>query len=421
MSAADAELSYLSLLDQRIAEAASGIRILAQLSWKKSVQQRFMADWDAGQPRLPEVSYAPVELSAQIAALENLLAEIPLGHPVAEYLSATANSYLEAARMLMARGTHELCTYSISLYGRPGDPLPGSQLSNTDAARHFLEVSAEASRVFAAREADLCIPAHVVQERLEEGLSEVFGPRQIAVVIDPNLVSKAAAGPTRIRLRDATCFSEYDVRQLLEHEAFVHSLTALNGRRQQNLPTLGLGSPRTTGAQEGLATFAELITGAIDIGRMKRISLRILAIDLALNGADFIDVFRFFIEHHSTPMEAFNSAMRVFRGVPTTGGSAFTKDTVYLHGLMAVHTFCRWALKEQRLGLLRHFFAGRMTLQDVISLEPWFESGWIEEPQYLPPWMQRGFGLAGYLSFSVFANRIRLDRVEEDHLVVGGL
>src|SRR3546814_5173756 len=81
----------------------------------------------------------------------------------------------------------------------------------------------------------------------------------------------------------------------------------------------------------GLATLSEMLSGAMDIGRMKRISLRIVAIDKAIHGADFIEVFRFFIESGQSDIDSFTSAQRVFRGVPLSGGGAFTKDTVYLH------------------------------------------------------------------------------------------
>jgi hypothetical protein len=99
---------------------------------------------------------------------------------------------------------------------------------------------------------------------------------------------------------------------------------------------MGLASPRTTATQEGLATFAEQITGSIDIARMKRLSLRIEAVAMALGGADFIEVFRYFLAAGQTPEDCFASSQRVFRGVPTAGGSAFTKDTVYLRGLVGV-------------------------------------------------------------------------------------
>ena len=68
---------------------------------------------------------------------------------------------------------------------------------------------------------------------------------------------------------------EMDIHQLIQHEGFVHMLTAINGRSQPNLGSLGLNAPRTTRSQEGLATFGELITRSIDLGRLRRIALRI--------------------------------------------------------------------------------------------------------------------------------------------------
>jgi uncharacterized protein (TIGR02421 family) len=199
----------------------------------------------------------------------------------------------------------------------------------------------------------------------------------------------------------------------------VHTLTALNGREQPHFKSLARNSPRVTATQEGLATFAELITGSIDIERMKRISLRIVAIDMALRGADFLEVFRYFLAAGQTESDSFASTQRVFRGVPVTGGAAFTKDTVYLHGLLSVHTFFRWCLRHRRLRLTRLLFAGKMTLQDVFAFEPLFDAGLLAEPLYQPPWIQRANGLAGMLAFSLFANRIRLDRVDADDLVLG--
>src|SRR3546814_4248108 len=80
---------------------------------------------------------------------------------------------------------------------------------------------------------------------------------------------------------------------------------------------------------------------------MKRVSLRIEAIAMALEGAGFIDVFRYFLDAGQSAEESFASAQRVFRGVPLDGGCAFTKDAVYLRGLVGVHTFFRWALRSE--------------------------------------------------------------------------
>lgn len=399
--------------------AVKGIKLLGALSWPASAQEQFLAGWRAKNPQLPAVEYAKSDFSRTREELQSVFLGADAGHPLGDYLRRSAQSWRIATELLDAAGSADVATHSIELFGRPGDRLPGGTVSTLDAARHFIELADELGGEIAAHEADYCIPAGLLQQELQQRLDAFFGADVVRVETDPNLISKAAAGARRIRLRSATCFSEYDKSQLLEHEAFVHSLTALNGREQPNLGSFATNSPRITATQEGLATFAELMSGSIDIGRMKRISLRILAIDRALAGADFIDVFRFFLQSGQTEADSFASAARVFRGVPPGGGSAFTKDAVYLHGLLSVHTFFRWALKHRKLQWCRNLFAGKMALHDVIALAPWFESGYLQAPRFLPPWMQRTNGLAGVLAFSLFANKIRLDHVEADDLVLG--
>src|SRR3546814_3748829 len=78
--------------------------------------------------------------------------------------------------------------------------------------------------------------------------------------------------------------------------------------------------------------------------------------------------------------------------------------------MVGVHTFFRWALRERRLRLCRQLFAGKMTLGDVQRFAPLFDAGVLQPPRWLPDWVSRANGLAGMLAFSLFANRIRLDR-----------
>lgn len=405
-------------LDRQLVAAVKGIRLLGSVSWPSSVQESFLAGWRRGELRLPEVEYARFDHSATRAALDDIHRAADPSHPVGEYLRRSAESWRTATELLEAAGTPAMTAHSIQLFGRPGHRIPGSEQTNLDAARHFIELASELDRELLPNAADYCIPADVLREDLQAQLDAFFGSGRVRVEVDDSLIAKAAAGATRIRLRSATCFTEYDRTQLLEHEAYVHTLTALNGRRQPNLASLALNSPRITATQEGLAVFAELMTGSLDIERIKRISLRILAIDMALNGADFIEVFRFFLDAGQSETDSFSSAQRVYRGSPLTGGSAFTKDTVYLHGLLSVHTFFRWALKHQRLDLGRKLFAGKMSLHDVVSLDAEFDSGYIAAPTWLPRWVQHANGLATMLAFSLFANHIRLDRVAAEDLVL---
>jgi hypothetical protein len=155
---------------------------------------------------------------------------------------------------------------------------------------------------------------------------------------------------------------------------------------------------------------------------MKRVSLRIEAVAMAMDGADFLQVFRYFLASGQDDAESFASAQRIFRGVPVTGGAAFTKDVVYLRGLVGVHTFFRWALKHEKLHLCRQLFAGKMTLGDAVRFEPLFHgdvdadgaatAAPLAPPRWLPRWVSRANGLAGMLAFSLFANRIRMDQLD---------
>ena len=413
------ELEHCAALDRRLVAAIRSIRILPTVAWPPTIERSFLALGEGAAPRLPHVHYTPPDLSRERAELEAIHNEADAAHPLGEYLRSTAASWLTAAAMLEAIGTPVVSALSATLYGSPGDAIPGSTLSNIDAARHFVAVADELGASHADDGSAATLSAETLRADLMPALDALFGAGRIAVEIDPDLTAKAAAGATRIRLRASSCFSEYDCHQLLAHEAFVHTLTALNGREQPHLRSFGRTSPRATTTQEGLAVFAELISGSIDIGRLKRISLRILAIDRALSGADFVEVFRFFRDAGQTASDSFNSAQRVFRGVPTAGGAAFAKDNVYLHGLLTVHTFFRWALKNQRFDLTRALFAGKMALGDVMALAPWFANGFIAPAQFLPPWLRRTRGLAGSLAFSLFANRIGMADVEAADLARG--
>ena len=404
-------------LDKALVAIVKDIRVLTQLEWDPRLHDVFLETWRRGEPQLPVVTYRKVDYTTQLLALDAIVIDADrLAHPLGRFLKDTAESYLNVVRMLENINTPAMSALSKSIYGSPCDPLTGGQgVSSLDAAQYFLSVAGEFYHAHQSLESDFCLSAQSVAAEIEAGLAEVFPSGVIQIQIDKTLAAKAAAGATRIRLRDATCYSEYDHQQLLQHEAFVHSLTALNGRRQPNLSTLGIGAPRTTAAQEGLATFAELVTGAIDIARLERIAMRIVAIDMALGGADFIEVFKYFMNAGQPESESYNSTVRVFRGAPLGGGHAFTKDAVYLRGMLEVHTFFRWALKEQKLALAQHFFAGRMTLADVVSYEAFFLDGTLNPAKYLPPWMTRTTGLAGYLAFAVFANNIDLSSLYADH------
>ncbi|MDH4556124.1 DUF1704 domain-containing protein [Pseudomonas sp. BN417] len=409
--------NHLAELDAALPHLARKIRVLDAIAWPDGIEERFLADWHAGHPKLPDVSLKPRDHDTEIEALETLANQCDSGHPAGAFLAATARSYACAGRMLGAIGTPAFTDYSARLYQRPDHYYERQKMTPLDAARFFLETTDALldSRQIPATEAD--IPAEDFAAWMRTEVDAFFGPGQVSVVLDPDLASKAIAGATRIRLRASARFSELDKAQLLQHEAFVHVGTALNGRAQPRLTSLALGAPRTTLTQEGIAMLAELLTGSIDIQRLRRVALRVVAVQQALDGADFIEVFKGFLEAGQSEEESFRSTQRVFRGTDVRGGGAFTKDACYVIGMLGVHTLLRVAVRDNRPELLRQLFAGRMSAGDVVRLAPLFESGWLEQPRYIPPWASDLRRLAAALAFSAFVGKIKLEVVSLERFV----
>jgi len=128
--------------------------------------------------------------------------------------------------------------------------------------------------------------------------------------------------------------------------------------------------------------------------------MRVKAIDMGLEGANFIEIFEFFLSQGFSDSESFSSASRVFRGGDVRGGSVFTKDCVYLTGLNEVHTFMKKAIQEGKTDYPAYLFCGRLSLGDVLDFEELFQQGFLTTPKYLPEWAQDRSTLTAFLLYS---------------------
>jgi uncharacterized protein (TIGR02421 family) len=401
-------MTPLAEADRRLVKVAKDIHILRMIGWPAEIAERFFASKTRELPKPPVVQ---ADLRQEAEALEEL-SEPVSSHPAADFIAKTARSFLATVRMLQSAGTPDFTAYSCEVYGRPSDPVAPGGLTNLEAAEYFLAATEDLQASCFIDEADLCLtPAHV-QSEMSRRCAEMFTEHEVSVVLDPNMVSKAAAGAERIRLRSGTCFTPADLEQLWYHEACVHTATALNGREQEKLTCLSLGAPRTTATQEGLATFSELITNAIDLPRLRRVALRVKAIHMALEGGDFFDVLDFFRGAGQTDKESFFSTARIFRGGDPRGGVPFTKDGVYLRGVLEVHAFLHAAIASRRIELMHYVFAGRMACGDVMSLAPLFEDGTIAPPLYEPEWLKNRNQLAAYLAFSDLTHNLPMHELK---------
>lgn len=413
----DPALGKLFEADETLCKLGKRIRVLDAIGWPARMEDEFLAGWRAGKPALPSPPTQPQDLHAEIDALESLMASIDRGHPVGHWLWKSAWSYRVAAKMLEEIGTPGFTEYSTLLYGRPDTRYRSQEITAADAAANMLattDMMIESDRL---PEIPCTMTAEQFAVRIRERIDPFFTDDKVEVVLNPDLASKAAAGSRKITLRATAMFSELDVEQLVQHEAFIHTATLLNGKHQPHLKTLGVGTPRTTRTQEGLATFSEIITGAIDINRLRRVALRVIRVQDALQGADFIDVFRAFLAAGQSEVESYRSAARVFRGGDVRGKVCFTKDGAYLEGVLGVMLFIRRALHEGRADILGMLFCGRVNTSDVVTLSHLRETGVIVPPRYIPPWARAPERVLATLAFSAGMQHFRLDTFDLDRFV----
>ena len=397
--------------DKLLFKLGKKVEILNNLTWPLSTKKKFLKQWKKNNPSLPEIIYPKYNFSEQKSQLKTIAKNSNLDHPLSHLVKETAKSYVSALEMVEAVGTKRFFKISGNIYGTPKDPLNKDGVSTIRAAKRFLKSVKKFDLDSISPPESACILPETVVDSISKAADYTFGNHNIKILTDGKIKSKASASPTKIRVRKGTCFTEHDIQQLIQHELLVHSLTILNGRKQP-LKTLGLNSPRSTCAQEGLAVFAEFITNAIDVTRLRRISARVEAIQIAIDGADFIDVFKFFLENGQSEEESFFSAARVFRGGNVRGESVFTKDLVYLKGFIEVHRFFLTALKHKKFLHPQHFISGRMCCEDVDLLAPFFTSNQLSPPAYQPDWISNRSTLLAFLLSSSVMNNLGLSKVD---------
>ncbi|HEX5168921.1 MAG TPA: tyrosine/phenylalanine carboxypeptidase domain-containing protein, partial [Cyclobacteriaceae bacterium] len=249
-------------LDHALLQASKKIKVLNALSWPAGEEEKFLNNWHRGNPQLPDFKPQRPDVSASIFELDSIASQCDQSHPVEKFLSETAHSYADAGRMLTAMGTNDFTRYSTQIYGRPDMVYKLQGMSAVDAAKFFLQVTDDLLGNHHVQPTETDISAAEFAGWLKTEVDEFFDQDAVEVLLDQKMSSKALAGATRIRVRESAAFSQLDKDQLLYHEAFVHTATQLNGKKQPNLKSLGLGAPRTTRTQEGIAVLAELITNS---------------------------------------------------------------------------------------------------------------------------------------------------------------
>ena len=385
-------------------DAAKGMRVLTSLKWDRAMREPFLKHGT-----LPTPEYAPIDTSKPREAIGFARKQIDGDHSVMARLERLCGQLESTASMIDTRGTSAFLDHSAALYHRPTSLTLDKKTRVLDLATHMdatLDGIDFDQLVVHGFEEQL--DAESFAEALRGKLAHYFGEDAPSVLVSDDVSSKAAASSKRIRIRSDASFTDRDIDQLLHHEALVHCATGLNGKLQKNFPILGQGHPGTTEIQEGIAVFAEIMSGTMDPRRFRRLSGRVLAIQMAIDGADFKEVFDFFLPRAIDAEQAYENTRRIFRGGVISGGAPFTKDMVYLNGLLRVHNFIRTVVKLRRADLIRVLFVGKLDIEDIPALAQLASHNRIEPPKFMPPWASDLRFLVSYMAYSAFLNQVKM-------------
>lgn len=399
---------------QRLVEAQQPIRLLDHIKWPVRVFEAYRDSGFKEPPRVGVEFYQERNLGYDLEKKKEELRTIQtdvereLGKEdaIGRILAESAGEYARLVELLEARGTKRFYELSRELYGSARDTFADGVVQVRDVAHDLYEVLTGLDDSLLGPQPVRDIPAVQAVEILNERLSAAFGESVVRVILDDGIVADAAAGSDYVKLRNGVWFSMRDLRILEVHEGWAHVGTSLNGQRQPVARWLSKGPPRTAATQEGLAALLEILTMVSYPSRARRLNDRVLAIEKAEDGASFADVFEWFRTEGYEEEVCFWSTQRIFRGGVTDGGSPFTKDIVYMKGLVSNYNFLQSAIAAGRPELIRWLFVGKVALEDIPVLAERAHEGVVRPPRYVPGLFDDLNGLAMWLGVSTFWGRL---------------
>jgi uncharacterized protein (TIGR02421 family) len=392
------------------------IQILDAIKWKEGIEDDIIKNKFKEMPKMNFgdrlLKYnAQKKLQEFVELRQSISKSIGENDPIGAILIRNCLQYENVVRMLTNRGRPEFYKYSKELYGSPSELMSDgkTKLSDLASVMDSLLKNLDESQLGELYQKDMTAENVVLE--LAKRLSPYFKDEKINIKLSDGIISDASAGSDYIKIKKGMMFSRRDLDIFEVHEGWVHLGTTLNGLNQPYAKFLSKGPPCSTVTQEGLAVTMELFNFALFPRRAKRLNDRLIACHMAESGANFLEVINFYREKGQADKQAIQNAGRIFRGASLEGGTPFTKDITYLKGFVMIYNFMRTTIKEGRAELIPFLFAGKSTLEDLPVLFDYHKEGVIALPKYLPPQIRDLNGLAIWMAFSNFLNRMKLEDI----------
>lgn len=409
-------------LSDRIVAAQRPIKVLGAINWDDRIKEDFFGSGFKEQPKVDhdyylarEIKLDPDETRSELLDLEaDIAAHLGPLSPAGNLMRFMCEQFRLTVDMIEGRGTKRFADVSKLLYGTSRDVFHSGGPTVADLAltmRKTLEANAVG---IAAMGDERTIPGGEAVTRLRSQLDASVGQGKIEVRTDDQIAADAAAGSDYIKMREDRFFSQRDIDLLEAHEGWVHVSTTMNGLAQPVCTFLGKAAPRTTVTQEGLAVLTEMLNLRSHPMRLAKLMRRIEAIELASQGASFVEVFEALRVDGLSEDDAWVTTSRVFRGSLPEGGP-FTKDLGYGKGLILTLMYVRMAIRFGRTGRIPLLFCGKVDLLDMAALHQLHDEELVADPAFVPPPFNDMAALATTLALSRFTAQLDLDRLSADY------
>jgi uncharacterized protein (TIGR02421 family) len=413
----------VKVLSHKLVEAQRPIRILNSIrinpEWDDILLKSHFREIPKGEREWYEqidLGFEPQTKHIEFKVLKNEIQKA-LGEDdeLGRFMQGICDQYMTVVEMLKSRGRGDFYKYSRELYGSPKDCFVEDKNSISEMAHMLYDILAgiEVSLPQITYPED--ITAKQVVTELNKRFADYFGEQKVLAKLSDGIVADAAAGGDKVKIREGAMFSVRDVDIYEVHEGWVHVGTTLNGRNQPVCEFLSIGPPRCASTQEGLAVIMEIFTFRTYIRRAKEINDRIISIEKAQDGANILEIIEYLRTEGYTERECIANAFRVFRGGVLKGGAPFTKDISYCRGFVENYNFLRSAIRASKPHLIPYIFAGKLHVEDIPLLYKKHLEGIVEAPKFLPRHFQDLNGIAVWMSFSSFFNRVDLVSVQQHY------